>query len=628
MFEKPTTDDSLPVDIREFAKLPTPTNDAPFAQVAWIFDRVISTKSNIATRYNYVSGRNFFIEHLHAIGFTGLYLLKDQWDVFSLLRFREQLDKRIEDGSVQYASYSLVGLFSAIRYVMKYATMRDFAGCNAMLDVSYGSGNAETNVVEAYPDGELSQILDAVARELTTSRKILAGYVPEGLGRDPRITPKKGTKLGFGFGVEANMRWYFENILNCTPVINDDYGKSQHGNFLKSAMSLHGGLHNLYRSWYVSTCFDLDMLMPHVLNLAYLTGLNPGSLAALTLDCYGEKHPATGAPYMRFVKPKVRAELELYLNLLDKDGYTPTVDDSVLLETEDRFLPRKQANQIMRTIEAIRKATAPLRSQLNDEHPLKNRLFIYVSRGRKHHGEIQGINSKKTARWCAWMSEHYGLIGDDGEAINFNIVRFRSTKLTELALQGRDLLEIQLVANHKNVRTTIGYLSRKKLEVEARKVVRDALANIHANRTEFDVPTPCQGSARSPDGSQPIQLYRGLLSDCKNPFDPPKKVRASTSYKAGRACGRFNMCLFCKNVVIFRRNLPTLVAYRDQINVALETNVTNLPSSGFYEDSKAVIDNLLDPLRGEFSEEDIRWANEEATSLNPLIDNAVYRTVA
>jgi hypothetical protein len=88
------------------------------------------------------------------------------------------------------------------------------------------------------------------------------------------------------------------------------------------------------------------------------------------------------------------------------------------------------------------------------------------------------------------------------------------------------------------------------------------------------------------------------------------------------------MCIFCKNVVIFRRNLPTLVAYLHQINAATETNVQNLPNAGFYEDSRAIIENLLDPGRSEFSAEDIRWAREEAASLNPLVDNAVYRGVA
>ncbi len=630
MSKTPTTDCSLPVDIREHYKLPEPTSDAPYAQVEWVFDRVISTKTKKSTRSNYLTGKAFYLEHLRALGLKGPYYLQKEWGPLALLRFREQLSQRIEAGEVEYASYTLVGIFSAMRYVMNYAAKRGMAGCVRMLDATYGSGTTETNVTEAYPDSELIELLDAVGSELSTSRKILSGYKPQptDTGRDPRISPRKSPEEGYGYRVEANMRWYFENVLNCVPVMNDEAGKLNHKRFLTHATNTHGGLNDLYRKWGVSTFFDLDMLMPHVVNLAYLTGLNPGPLAALALDAYGESHPATGAPYLRYVKDKVSKELELYLELLDKEGDTSSVDDSVLLETTERFLPRKQATQIARTIELIRKATEPLRNSLPEGHPLKNRLLIYTSRGRNTFGQTQGINSKKTSNWCSQVVERYGLVGEDGEALNFNLVRFRSTKLTELALQGRDILTIQLFAGHKGLKTTIGYLSRKKLEVEARKVVRDALATIHANRKEFDDPDTCAGTRSATATEQPIQLYRGLLSDCKNPFDPPKRVRASKSYIPGRGCSRFNMCIFCKNVVIFRRNLPSLVAYLDQINAATESNVQNLPNAGFYEDSRAVIENLLDPERSDFSAEDIRWAREEAASLNPLVDNAVYRGVA
>jgi len=630
MSKKPNTEDSLPVDIREHYKLPEPTKESPYAQVEWVFDRVTSTKTKKSTRRNYIDGKSFYLEHLRALGLNDPYYLQKEWGALALLRFREQLSERIEAGEINYASYTLVGLFSAMRYVMNYAAKHGMAGCARMLDATYGSGVSETNATEAYPDSELSELLDAVGSELSTSRKILSGYVPQpaGVGRDPRDFPRKSREEGFGFGVEANMRWYFENVLQCVPVLNDEEGKANHKRFLTYATNAHGGLNDLYRRWGVSTFFDVDLLMPHVVNLAYLTGLNPGPLAALAVDAYGEVHPAAGVPYLRYVKDKVNKELELYLEQLNKEDVTSSIDDSVLLETTERFLPRKQATQIARTIELIRKATQPLRDLLPDGSPLKKLLFIYTSRGTRSFGKTLGLSHKMTSNWCTRIVDKYGLMGQDGSPLKFNLVRFRSTKLTELALQGQDILTIQLFAGHKGLRTTIGYLSRKKLEVEARKVVRDALATIHANQKEFDDPDVCPGKGNEASTEHPVRLYRGLLSDCKNPFDPPKRVRASKSYVPGKACSRFNMCIFCKNVVIFRRNLPSLAAYLDQINAATESNVQNLPNAGFYEDSRAVIENLLDPELSDFSAEDIRWAREEAASLNPLVDNAVYRGVA
>lgn len=446
MSKIPTTDDSLPVDIRKHYKLPEPTEESPYAQVEWVFDRVISTKTKKSTQRNYAFGLSFYLEHLRAIGLNAPYYLQQEWDPLALLRFREQLSKRIEAGEVAYASHTLVGIFSAMRYVMNYAAKRGMAGCARMLDATYGSGTPETSATAAYPDSELSELLDALGSELSISRKILSGYKPQppGAGQDPRIFPRKSPKEGYGFRVEANMRWYFENVLNCVPVMNDDVGKREHSSFLFFATNEHGGLHDLYRKWGVSTLFDFDMLMPHVVNLAYLTGLNPGPLTALTLDAYGESHPATGAPYLRYVKDKVSRELELYLELLDKEGEASSVDDSVLLETTVRFLPRKQATQIARTIELIRKATQPLRDLLPESHPLKKRLFIATSRGPRTFGQTLGLNYKRTSTWCAKIVEKYGLLGENGDPLNLNLVRFRSTKLTELALQGRDILTIQL----------------------------------------------------------------------------------------------------------------------------------------------------------------------------------------
>jgi len=68
MSRTPTTDDSLPVDIREHYKLPEPTKESPYAQVEWVFDRVISTKTKKSTRKNYVTGKSFYLEHLRALG--------------------------------------------------------------------------------------------------------------------------------------------------------------------------------------------------------------------------------------------------------------------------------------------------------------------------------------------------------------------------------------------------------------------------------------------------------------------------------------------------------------------------------------------------------------------------------
>lgn len=629
MSEAPHGDNSHTHRSLNYFSLPEPTSKWPMAQVEAIFDRVMAAKSKPSTKRNYKNAKSFFLEHLHVTGFKGPYYLQREWDSLALIRFRQELERRIDRGELQYASYTLIGLFSAIRYVMNYAATRGLAGCTSILDASYGSGAPETNTYAAYTDNELTQILNVIASELSISRKLLSGYVPQpaNTGRDPRISPHKGPNRGYGFAVEANMRWYFENVLLCTPAHYDDDGKAHHLRFINSGTNNFGGLNELYRRWGISTCIDLDMIMPHVINLAYLTGLNPGPLCALSADAYGDSHPCHGGPYLRYVKDKVSRELELYLDLLDKNEKSENLDSNVLQQTSEKFYPRKQATQISRSFRIIQQATEPLRRNLPEGHPLKNRLFIHATRRTANFGDIQGISPRKTNLWCNKKVEHYGLVGEDGDPLQFNLVKFRSTKLTELALQGRDLLEIQIVAGHRSVRTTIGYLARNKIEVEARKIVRDALLTIHENRQEYanSRDSFSQSGKKSPE--KIMHLYKGMLSDCKNPFAPPKRVLALRNYSPDQGCSRFNMCLFCHNVVVFRHNLPTLVAYLAQIEAARQSNLQHLPNFGFYEDTMMVIKELLSPERGEFSREDIEWAKQEASHLNPLIDAAVFRGV-
>lgn len=617
---------NLPTDIRDSHSVPEATPENPFIQIEWVFDRVIRFHSQKSTRQNYEGGKKFFLEHLNSTGFTGPYLLKIEWDSFCILKFRQDLEKRIDRKEINLTPFTLVGHFSAIRSVMKYAASRELTKDEHLLDVSYGTATPSTNSNTAYEESELAQILDAVASELYISRKIISGYVKQNpeLGRDPRIAGPKRGMHGYGFKEESNMRWYFDNVLNSVPITNDNNNKKNHNNFLNFASNKHGGLNELYRSWGVSSCFDIDMLMPHVVNLAYLTGLNPGPLANLSIDSYGDSHPATGSPYLRYFKEKVRKNLELSIDILDEEKRIIDLHNEVSDETTEKFLKGKHAIQISKIFSIVIKATKEIRETLPEDHPLKKRLFIFESRSPRSFNEIKAINSKITSRWCSKISEKYGLIAENGEYIRFNLVKFRSTKLTQLALEGRDLLEIQIVAGHKNVRTTIGYLSRKKLEVEGRKVVHDALLNIHKNRQKF---TEDVENKKNSYPTIPIKVYGGIISDCKNPFDPPQRVKMASNYTPGQACSRFNMCIFCKNVIIFRENLPMLAAYLNQINASMEFKIPHMPNPGFYEDSKSLIESILNPEISDFSKEDIEWAIAEAKYLNPLIDNAVFSGV-
>lgn len=607
-------------------QLPTPTPRKPYSQIEWIFERQIKLKKTKETKGNYINAKRRYIELLSLTGVSHPFFLADEWDEFSLISLRQQIESCQQEGTLAWSSHTRVGIFSAIRCVMRLACELRLLKCSRFVDASMGASTSETDEHAAYSDGELAQLMDVLSSELHFSRSVIGGYVPSNVGQDPRIKAPAGRVRGYGFGVEDNAHWYFENVMGCIPIRGPgSLVGHEHAAFLRSASLIHGGLHELYRRWGVATCMGLDVLMPQVVQLAYLSGLNPSTLLLLEVDCFIDKHELTGTPFLRGWKERVKGEYNLDLALLDSPQGNVTVTDGAIFDLDIRALKQKQALQVKRTIEIILKATQPLRERLkksDPKHPLLKRLFIYESMGPRSDGEILAISAAQTSRWCIGIAEQYGLLGDDGNRLGFNLVRFRSTKLTEMALQGRDLLEIQLVACHKDATTTMGYLSRKKIETHYRKAIHDALTKISENRHQFD-----RNNRVTEPQKKVIPIFKGLISDCKNVFDPPKKVRLAKSFQEGKSCNRFNMCLFCKNILVFKEHLPALVAYLNQINIALENNVHNVPNASLYENSKQVIEQLINPDFGEFDEEDIAWAKQEAVFQDILIDPLIYRGV-
>lgn len=596
------------LDPQKYGRPPEPTAETPFAQVEWIFDKRRDRVASESGQKNYQGAKTFFIEHIKCTAGHAPYFLVNQWDEFALLRFKEQLEDRIDSGDVVLKSHSLVGIFSAVRQVMREAATYGLLRTRAFQDVSFGSAFKETDAHVAYSDRELEQIFNAVAQELQLTRSVASGYKrqAQGTGIDPRVTPKKGRDKGFGYAVEANMRWYFEHVLDCNPIVGVAEAKRQHSTFLLSATNNHGGLHNLYARWGVAAYIDENLLMPLLVELFYLTGLNPSSLLALKVDCIRDEHPLTGMPCLLFEKERSGGEKELHLPLLDS--------------REQRPLMRKQSLRVRRVVESVVNLTSRIREKLPPDHTDRQLLFLYESTSVRYHGQIRCLTNKQTSAWCTRMIEKHNLRADSGDALIFNLVRFRSTKLTEMALEGRDFFEIQQIARHKSIRQTAKYISLNRLDAPARKTVSDALERIRANQKEAQT----SASTEHPK-PQAIRLMKGIISDCMNAFDPPEKVKRAVDYVPGQACTRFNMCLFCRNVVVFKEHLPSLAAYRAQILATKANNVQNLPHASLYDQTLAVLDNLLDPNVSQFTSGEIEWAIEMSTTIDEVVDPLLYR---
>lgn len=613
----------------EKLSLPEPTLENPFAQVDFLFRRLAHIKSssggNILDCLSfykrvYLGATNNYSPKL---AHNKLFFVSEEWDSFALLKLQSFLDAYNTEGSPgRISSSSVVSYVTSFRQVLRYAALHKFTDGEYIHRVACAPVRAETTQNTAYSDSEMDRINNWLRDRLANIQKLLnvTGYRRTGRGSDPRIVAgfdnvrQKAYRSRAGWNNLDDLRWYFENEMNCQASCKPVHYSQRHYWFYRRASKYPEGYHQLLKDWQVRPVINLEIIMPLALKLSLETGLNPSSLWNLTADCFQEKHPLTGVSYLQYYKARSRGDMQMHINPYDKD-------------LTIREFKEGQANVIRKTIALIREVTAPLR----EESPGNNLLFLFKNTGRNGKLETQVITWKVryiddqiSSTWCLTSAVEDGLKADDGQQLQLTVGRFRSTKITDMVRRGIDFYEIQSHFGHKSILTTLRYVARNNIEIRARAETNKALETIHKNRVWQKEAQPEYAGTQSCSTSV---VYKGILTNCRDVYDPPEEIRKAKDYQPAQACTRYNMCLFCKNVVLMRHHLPALVVYQRQIRQAAGYSTGELPNGHHYQRTLAVLDSILDPNKSEFSPEDLAWAVAAAECQDDFIDPVVYRPV-
>jgi len=487
----------------------------------------------------------------------------------------------------------------------------------------------ETASRAAYSTNEFEQIFKVLAPMISFSRALLIPYAPTGKGSDPRKRsrkgiPRAGKSLGQGWNrliaaddgrlvpQDDNLRWYFENVMHCTPLPSTRENHI-HQQFFQTAKRNYGGLKKLYRSWGVSSFVDTEVIMPLVVELIAETGLNVESLISLKRDCFKEAHPLTGLPYLDYYKGRSGGDKELHLTLYDD-------------QTGQMGLKQGQSRVIGNSIKTLLALTEPLVEKAN----AKDREYLFLSQRRNRSAtgrvaRVERLSLKVIVPWVEKIVKKHGLRGDDGKPLRFTLSRFRPTKITEMVCQGYDFFNIMAMAGHASVITTLRYIDNLKFTSDFHHKMKDALTIIKRNKSEYDGNPRPIAITRNVTPSKFI--FKGPVCHCKNPYDPPEVVRKSSTYTEGDACSYWNMCLQCENVLITEMNLPKLIAFRNEIELAL-SNLTEIPVMGeLYKRMKMILDAVLVPDEL-FSKASLQWAAEVARTMEfDVLDSFIARNV-
>lgn len=576
-----------------------PTAEDPFIQVEQLFASQIKTVSAASTINNYMNAcKNLIKFFVHSKVKTPLFIV-ETFDEHLLSRFRHYLQTQIINKQV--TSYYANSMLSAVRKTLNRLTMlNDFS--YKFFDVEGFDTVRQTDIKRPFSKNERLQLYEAIELALNESRKCLLSYEKAGVGTNP--LDEKGNRKR-GFSTLDNAQWLFENKLNCKPVFYSPRNSVIEKKFLKIIQDLGLHLYDVYKIWGVSQPIDSDIILPYLLKLAQVTGLNHDSLLNLDIDDYVESHPATLKPCLRYWKERSDGHKEYHLDLF---------------KAELNWLTYSQAKSVKSIFEELISLTENIRQKIQDKS-IKNRLFIYQSSSTAMDGRVSTI-ARKDGSYPICLSNSiskfiskYNLKDDKENPLTLTIGRFRPTFISELLEKDVPLREIQLTLGHSSIRTTISYLDSLDLSLISRNRLNEKITEIHHSTFREEIKE--QSSIKNKDDIETKVFFRTPFGECRNIFNPPDFVKKLSSYVPGNPCSQYNKCLSCKNVIITVQNLPQIFAMRrDYKNLLKNSHVTNTPYGHVIFENLTLIESIISEGT-DFSPEEL----ENAEKLAEYIEN-------
>ena len=566
-----------------------PSKLEPFIQVEQLFASYCKTVASESGKSNYRAASTSFIKFLSDLHGTVPLNILIAFDQHLLSRYRKHLEQKIikEEISSHYANTNLSAVRKAL-YRLKQVSDIDYI----FFDVGGFSVSRETDIKKPFTMNERLQILDAIEKGIGESRAILTPYKKSGVGKNP--LDKKGGRI-YGLSTLDNARWLFENCLKCKPVHHNTAKSTIEKSFLAIIADSDKGLIEVYNEWGVPPMINIDVLIPYLLRLAQITGLNADSLLSLDIDDYVDSHKATSKPCLRYWKERSDGYKEYHLDLFN---------------AELTWLTSSQAKSIKVIFEELDQLTGSFRQDIEDD-AFKDRLFIYQSNSTKKHGRVspllgnKGKNAKALGASLSRFVKKYNLKNDEGDPLTLTISRFRPTFVSDMLRNGVTVREIQLMLGHSSLQTTLGYIDSLDFNSMSRMKINDELEEIHQSTLDKKVEKVPE-DIESKKNDELVTTFHTPLAECRNIFDPPDFVKNLSSYIPGTPCSQYNKCLGCDNVIITAKNLPEIFAMkRDYTLLKEHSRVMDTPYGHVISENLELIKGITEPELSNFSLEEL-----------------------
>lgn len=597
--------------------LPEPTLNDPFKQVEYVWRGYSERSGNKLSRQATMGSFLYYEKYLAQPSSFGerseedpRFFLKDHWHNYSVCAAERYWR------SVGYSSATINGLVNCLTNVINFAAERGMTTVDNLICPKV-KVHRESKNRRAYTDNELDIIRRIIKDGFNKISELVLQYERKGVGSDPRKASRKKRKRRDSASDWAdwdNMVWYFENVMNCQVLTREQVKgrKLKDGlySFFGAASAHHGGIKKVWDKLRVPSLISYKIIIPLIVKLAMETGLNPSSILNLKRDCLQESHPLTGLPYIRYYKERSTGEKDLHLALFDEEN-----------QAHLQLLP-KQSEIIRRTVNLLLKLTQPLVPLAKDEDKDFLLLMQLEKPKQSWKSNVKRVEGGDLHYWSKTVRNALKEFEPENTLEFLNVMNFRPTKITQLVRQGHDFFRVQAIAGHASIQTTLHYVEKHQIMPLAKRRVNETLNQIHKNTREFLKSPKPYATAESLEKSGFI--YKGVLADCKDVYDPPKSIRQMKDYKSSQSCTHWNMCLFCPNVIITKRHLPVLIGYANSIKMSREAgNLSQVPNNVHYEK----VSEILKEIFKEFPEEDLVWASGVAECAEFYVDGLVFRGV-
>lgn len=494
------------------------------------------------------------------------------------------------------------------------------------IESSYGEFEDNFNRGTAhrpFSQQEREKLNTAICAEIEWSKEVAKPYVPlqdgEKLGTDPFIKNNAGIRLSPKCEINLNtLKWVYEESLHgkyTPPLQGADFFKSLgkynskglplylHGatrKFVKEyienycPVKVHGVHRIAFDDLHVSTVWNIRrQLLPFILRILQITGLNPAPLSGLKNDSLEEKDHISRQPVLRYWKNRSTGGKRLHLPLVNST-FTQ-LNSGVYSELRDCF-------------DNIIRITKPYRYLASTEYQDTLILLPKMNNAGKFLGVytfVEALESSIFENLLATLVKRYRLENDKGEELAVAIPRFRPTLVSQMLKSGSSIRIISQTLGHAELRTTYRYLDSHDLLGFMNKKIEEALKSIHKKsfKEKEEIPTVI---------TTPVEVMMPMATcDCKNPYNPPDKIKNSTGFVEGQRCTQYNKCFFCGQAVIGEQHLPAIF----QIQIKYERTLIEIQGSPLAETIKFELEFLEKEITGKtspFGKEVLRRAREQA----------------